>query len=229
MSLSHIRAVLIDVDNTLLDFDQCTRAVIRDAFAEEGLSCPEEVILTFRQINEALWRQIERGELTREQLHAVRWDRIFHALGIPRDGSAFEARFARGLAESHEPVDGATELLQYLSGRYIVCIASNSTREQQMHRLALAGMLPYIQHFFVSEDIGASKPDARFFRRCLEQLGDLSPDEVFLIGDSLTADIQGGTACGISTCWYNHRHQKLPTGFSPDFIVDSLRDIPHIL
>ena len=223
-----IRAVLLDVDNTLLDFDKCAAAVIRTLFVEEGLPFSDGTLAVFHRINNALWKEIEQGTLTRDRLHQIRWVRIFEQLGLQQDGHAFEKRFVQGLAESHEPVEGAPALLRYLAGRYTLCIASHSTYAQQHRRLELAGMLPFVQHLFVSETIGAPKPSRAFFTHCLDQLS-LPAGEVFLIGDSLTADIQGGTACGIPTCWFNPRCAELPPAFHPDFVVNSLQEIERIL
>ena len=63
-------------------------------------------------------------------------------------------------------------------------------------------MLKYFAHCFVSEKVGADKPSQRFFDGCLKELPGVRPEECMMIGDSLTADITGGRAYGMSTCWY---------------------------
>lgn len=224
-----IRIILLDVDNTLLDFNKCSAASIQEGFREFGLTYRPEMFPVFLDINDRLWYEIEQGRLTREGLHNIRFPWIFDKLGIDADGVAFERRYAQLLHESHIPVDGAPELLEYLSGTYDLYVASNASEEQQAHRLRLAGMLRYFKGMFVSQEIGAPKPSRAFFERCMERLGDPPKEEVLLIGDSLTADMQGGVDFGLRTCWYNHNHLPRDTAPPVDYTVDHLREIMELL
>ena len=105
-----LKAVLMDIDDTLLDFGKCAEQAMRVGFAEWGLPFGDSTYQTFTRINDGLWRMIERGELTTQQLFAFRWNRIFDALGIRADGAAFEQRFLDLLYETAIPVDGAAEI-----------------------------------------------------------------------------------------------------------------------
>lgn len=200
-----IKAVLLDVDNTLLDFDACAKSAIRLSAEERSLTLPVETFSVFRRVNDRLWAMIEAGTLTREELLAQRWDVIFRELGLAADGPAFEASFIRHLASAAEPVDGAMELLEYLHGRYILAIASNAPYAQQIRRLSLAGFLPLLDHLFISEKIGRAKPCAAFFDHCIAALAPLNAQEIIMIGDSPEADIQGAAARGLKTCWFDYR------------------------
>jgi FMN phosphatase YigB (HAD superfamily) len=97
------------------------------------------------------------------QARRIRWNNVFAALGIHFDGPAFEHYFRAALHESAIPVPGAMELLQSLSGRALLCVASNGPYEQQLHRLEIGGMKPYFDYFFISEHAGAAKPAPAFF------------------------------------------------------------------
>lgn len=88
-----LKAVLMDIDDTLLDFGKCAEQAMRIGFAEWGLPYDDSTYATFTRINDGLWLMIERGELTTQQLFEFRWNRIFEALGIQADGAAFEKRF----------------------------------------------------------------------------------------------------------------------------------------
>jgi len=223
-----IKAVFIDIDNTLLDFDLCAAASIRDALAELGMEPPPGMFETFKRINDRLWREIERGELTREQLHAGRFRRIFREVGLTLDGPAFEARFRRYLEVSSEGVEGAEEALEYLRGKYLLCAASNAPSGQQERRLRRRGLLRYFDHVFVSGDLGATKPDPRFFAACLERLPGVAPHEVLMLGDSPTADIAGGKAAGLLTCWFDAKGEP-PGDAVPDYTIHALSEIRTIL
>ena len=61
-----VKAVFLDVDNTLLDFDRCGVVAMHQGFEELGLPFEDWMYFdTFTNINEPLWKKIERGELTR--------------------------------------------------------------------------------------------------------------------------------------------------------------------
>ncbi len=135
-----LKAVLMDIDDTLLDFGKCAEQAMRIGFAEWGLPYDDSTYATFTRINDGLWLMIERGELTTQQLFEFRWNRIFEALGIQADGAAFEKRFLDLLYETAIPVDGADEICRYLKEKYILCAASNAFHDQQLNRLEMAGL-----------------------------------------------------------------------------------------
>ena len=221
--------VFLDIDNTLLDFHAGAQASLVPAFASAGLAFLPSYIPVFHEVNDALWHRIEDGTLTREELYAVRFWRLFEALGLSGDGDIAEATFRAALAESAEPVEGAHALLRYLYPRYVICAASNSLHRQQVKRLTRAGMLPYFTHLFTSEMLGIAKPDAGFFEAAFARLGNPPKENCILVGDSLTADIRGGEAFGIRTCWYNPKGQAAPPDPKPTYTVRTLAKIREIL
>lgn len=223
-----ITTILIDIDNTLLDFKECAKESIRKGFADNGLEFNDKVMPTFHQINDGLWQQIENGTLTRDGLHKIRFNLVLGALGISGiNGEEFEKQFIENLYNSHSAVDGAYEFLKYLSEKYTLCAASNGPYEQQRHRLECADMLKYFAHIFVSEDIGCSKPQQEFFAECQKRLGGIPKEEMFLIGDSQSADIAGAVNFGIKSCWFNFFNTDENT--LADYTVNSLIDIDKIL
>ena len=53
--------ILIDVDNTLLDFDECANESIANACALFGIERSKELCEKFHPYNLSLWQQLERG------------------------------------------------------------------------------------------------------------------------------------------------------------------------
>lgn len=224
-----IKAVLIDIDNTLLDFLKSAKLAIKQCFEAEGLTFTEECFNTFYEINEDIWKQIERKELTKEEMYKIRWVKIFAALGIDRDGIEFEKFFRSTLSGIAEPVDNAYELLDYLYGKYPLYAASNSSYQHQIGRLTKSNMLKYFEDVIVSEKAGCLKPAKEFFDYTLEKAGNPLPHEVVIIGDSLTADIDGGCSYGLKTIWFNPDKLPTPEKPHPDYTVNSLLEIKNIL
>lgn len=224
-----IKAVLLDIDNTLLDFNKCSREAMCLAAKDFSINFPENYFEIFTEINNSLWEKIEKGELNRQGLFKIRWNMIFEAMGINADGPQFEELFRGYIKSSAIPVEGAEEILEYLSKKYYVCTASNSELAQQEKRLRKAGMLPYIRKIFTSEEIGFAKPSAEFFEACKNELPQFRKEEIIVIGDSITADIDGAKAFGFKTCWFNFGKKVDVKCDSADFIVDDLFKIKNIL
>ncbi len=216
-----VSAVLLDIDDTLLDFHAGARESILRGFAAFGLPYSEAVFETFLRINEGLWREIEAGRLTRPGLHAIRWMRIFDALGIEADGPAFETVFRQGINESAIPVPGARELLAYAKEKYPVYLASNADYAQQERRLAKADLLRYVDGMFVSDRIGCAKPAPAFFDACVDGVG-VPAERILMIGDSYAADISGAAARGMRTCLFAPRGIPAFDGAVPDLVVTEL-------
>ncbi len=109
-----ITNILIDVDNTLLDFNKCAEAAIKTGFLKWNIEYSEKVFPVFLEVNDSLWRKIETGEIDKKTLYQLRWKTIFERLGINADGPTFEQDFRNIFSDSKEPVDGAYELLDHL-------------------------------------------------------------------------------------------------------------------
>jgi YjjG family noncanonical pyrimidine nucleotidase len=230
-----IKVVMLDIDDTLLSFERYVVEAMRNGFGKFGIAeYTDDMHGVFNKINTELWRRIERGEITLEELKRDRWNMIFKRLGIDFDGERFEKYFREGLFESAIPEEGALDLLEYLNGKYILCAASNGPYLQQKNRLRIGKMLGYFFEVFVSEDIGSSKPYESFFATCVERLElkmgeNIKADEIIIIGDSLSSDMKGGIRFGMKTCFYNPDKKDLPDGMSVDHQVTSLSEIKNIL
>ena len=227
--------ILMDIDDTLLSFQGYVREAMESGFEAFGIGPFEESMFSvFHEVNNRLWRRLEEGTLTFEELKRIRWNLIFEALGFHADGVKFEEYFCDRLFDSAIPEEGAIELLNYLKGKYILCAASNGPFLQQKNRLRVGGMLDFFEHLFVSEEIGSAKPTREFFEVCLQRLNQgreerLEAKDLMIIGDSLSSDIAGGIGFGMKTLFYNPKKKEIPSELRPDFIVNTLKEIERIL
>ncbi len=230
-----IKAVFIDIDDTLLDFDAYVRTSIRDGFSVYGLGeYTEETYQTFRRENTKIWHELEKGTITFEQLLNTRFTRVFAALGIEFDGPTFETYFRGRLFDSAIPVEGAMEALTYLKKRYPLYAASNGPCEQQKNRLRVGGMFDFFEDCFISEQIGHSKPSKEYFDYCLQKLNEgreipILPSEIIMIGDSLTSDMDGAIGSGLVSCFFDKKKSGQTGGRKVDYVITSLSEIPSIL
>ena len=227
--MDKIKAILLDIDNTILDFNKCAEKAVKITFEKCNVEFDENTFPVFIEQNDMLWQKIERGELTRQGLHKIRFNTIFGVLGIVGDGEKAETEFRNALFNIAETVDGAVELVKYLSSKYKVYSASNAIYKQQLNRLKMAGLYDYFSGFFVSEIIGHQKPTKEFFDYCFDNLNGLDKEQTIMIGDSLTADILGAKNYGIKSIWFNRDKKQNELSVSPDFMVYNLEEIKNIL
>lgn len=224
-----IKTVLLDIDNTLLDFNKSAKETIKLALNELSIEFREEIFDTFLRVNNSLWLKIERKEITRQELHRIRWGLIFNELKIDADGAKMERLFLDNLENFAIPVDGARDLVKYLSGKYKLYTASNAPHAQQIKRLTLANIMPYISGILNFETQGINKPQRQFFEECLKAMSPASKDEIALIGDSLSADMKGGKSVGFTTVWFNYEGACVAPPDTCDYMVKSLSEIKNIL
>ena len=77
--------------------------------------------------------------------------------------------------------------------------------------------------------MGYNKPDINYFNYIFEKTQIKDPKKILIIGDSLTADIQGGNLAGLETCWYNPQGKADEKDIKKDYIIDNLLDLEKII
>lgn len=224
-----IKAILIDIDNTLLDFRKSADYSIVTLAKEHSIALPENYFEVFIRVNDMLWTEYENGIITKTDIYDRRWQTIFRELEITADGSAFEEDFRKTMRSVAKPVEGAEDLLIYLSGKYEVYAASNASRAQQESRLRDCGFYKYLSGFFTSEELGFQKPSKEFFALCCEALYPLKKSEIIVIGDSVNADIIGAKNFGLTTIWFNFENKKYDDYSFTDYHINKLSQIKDIL
>lgn len=223
------KILLIDLDNTLIDFNECARHSIINIFEELGFTYTEKVFETFITENVKIWKRLEKGEITKTELRANRWNIILEKLGINYDGTIIEEKFENGVAQGAYAVEGAYELLDYLYPKYDLYIVSNGFRFVQESRLKIGNFRKYFKDIFLSEDIGIQKPATEFFDYCFDKLNNPEKESVMLIGDSISADITGALNYGLDCIWFNKNADELPESINPTHTVNTLKEIMNIL
>ncbi|MDO4966068.1 MAG: YjjG family noncanonical pyrimidine nucleotidase [Lachnospiraceae bacterium] len=230
-----IKAIFIDIDDTLLSFSGYVKQAMKDGFRKFGFKEYDETMYqTFNEVNSGLWRQIEDGSLTFSELKKIRWNMVFKELDIDFDGEKFEEYFREELSHSAIVEPGAYKMLEYLSKKYVLCAASNGPHDQQINRLRIGKLYDFFDYYFISESVGAQKPSREFFDYCIKKLREdgmdgLLPEEIMIIGDSVSADMLGGKQYGIKTCLYNVNNKYSVKGEEADYMVNSLLDTMNIL
>lgn len=224
-----IEFLLIDLDDTILDFHKAEHIGLQNTLRHYGVEPTEETIALYLQINAAHWRALEQGQMTRKQVNEGRFETLFRQLGREVDGAQCAAYYLSQLALTHDYLPGAQEAIISLSKKYRLFIASNGNSVVQFPRLAESGLNDYVEKAFISEALGENKPSKAYFDLCFAQIPDFDPKKAMMVGDSLSSDIQGGINAGIPTCWVNTFGKKNTTAIRPDYEIPSLSQLEALL
>ncbi len=93
--------------------------------------------------------------------------------------------------------------------------ATNGTKIAQDRKLARSGLGALLDGVLISEEIGAEKPDPAFFAAAAPLLPNCAPDQILMVGDSLTSDMQLANNIGLAACWYNPKGLQPPAHPTP--------------
>ena len=222
--------LLFDLDHTLLDFDTAEDVALTQLLKEEGVTDIQAYKDYYVPMNKSLWKDLELKKITKQELVNTRFSKLFSHFGIEKDGVYLAERYQFYLAQQGQVFSGAMELLDSLIDRgYELYAATNGITTIQTGRLAQSGLAPYFNQVFISEQLQTQKPDALFYDKIGQQITEFSKEETLMIGDSLTADIQGGNNAGIDTIWYNSHHLENKTKAQPTYEVDSYQALLELL
>ena len=223
--------ILWDVDGTLLDFHAGERAAIRSLFSDFRLGpCTDEMLARYAEINDSFWKRLERNEITKQRVLMGRFERFFAEYGLDTDlAPAFNEAYQLRLGDTIVFQDDSPNVIKSLQGRVRQYVVTNGTVNAQTKKLQRSGLGALMDGVFLSEEIGAEKPNIEFFREVLRRVGSPDPDQVLIVGDSLTSDIRGGINAGIKTCWYNPEGRETPKGWHIDHIIADLHQIDGII
>ena len=224
-----VKTVLLDLDDTILDFQRAERQALSKTLRHFHIDPTPAVLDRYHVLNRSQWELLEEGKLTRPQVLVRRFELLFAELGVGASAQEVCQLYEGHLAQGHFFMPGARELLETLSPRYDLYLATNGFAAVQTTRLRSAGIIPYFRKIFISEELGADKPSPDFFRACFRAIPDFDPAEALMVGDSLTSDIRGGRDAGIRTCWYNARGLDPRPDIAPDYTIQALDQLPGLL
>ncbi|MBO5175889.1 MAG: YjjG family noncanonical pyrimidine nucleotidase [Lachnospiraceae bacterium] len=222
------KVILWDVDATLLNFEKAEEAGIRGCFEKYKLGeCTDEMLENYKAINRGYWQAMERGEIEKPVLLVKRFEDFLNAYGLDSSVAAgFNELYQILLGETVVFYENALETVQALKGKVLQCAVTNGTKVAQDGKLKNSGLDKEFDHVFISEVVGVEKPNKGFFDAVFAEIGEYAKDEVLIVGDSLTSDIQGGVNAGIKTCWFNPKGAKNTSALKPDY---EIRDIGEVL
>lgn len=191
-----MRAVLFDLDDTLVDYASAARVAV-SAWAEEHGVAATDTVARWDAITEFHYARYQRRELTfQEQRRA----RVREFLRVEADDTEADELFA-GYAVRYEAAwtafdDALPALHRVRAAGLTTAVLTNGDEEHQRLKLERVGLAAAVDELIASSSLPAGKPDPRAFHAAAQRLGH-APGELLMVGNSLEHDVRGALAAGI--------------------------------
>ena len=219
-----IKAVLFDLDNTLLDFakfkKKSTEAAVR-AMVDAGLENKDEDLST---------RFLEFY-----YSHGIESDDAFQKFLEKEFGKAEPRILAAGvnayLKEKYlhlKPYPGVVETLKALKTEGLkLGVVTDGVRLKAWMRLNAAGLDKYFDAVVTFEDTGKKKPAKEPFLKACEELK-VKPEECLMVGDWMERDIEGAKSVGMKTCLAKYG-QVVGKEKGADYEINEIKELLEVI
>ncbi len=210
-----IRAVLIDLDDTLVDHLYAVRTALGALHARDARlqSLEFEFLLAeWQRVLDEMHDDVALGRVPIHESRIVRYRHFYALAGSPVERAEAEviaAAHMQTYMSSRRIVPGAVALLAALRPHVRTAVVTNNTVIEQDEKLATFGLWPHVDALVTSEECGMTKPDPAIFHAALERLG-VAAGETVMVGDSWKNDVLGAVACGIRPVWLNRHGTPCP-------------------
>ena len=222
--------ILFDADETLFDFKKSERHAFKSTMLEFNIDYDENHHLKiYHDINSAIWKEFEEGLITQKKLKVERFKRLSTNLNTIFDEIQFAKSYMNHLANASFLYEDSINLVEWLHKNFRLSIITNGLKDVQDNRIRKSIISKYFEDIVVSEEVMVSKPDSKIFEYALNNINHTDKNNVLMVGDSLTSDIQGGINFGIDTCWFNPNKIENKTGIKPTYEISNLLDLKNIV
>jgi putative hydrolase of the HAD superfamily len=212
MTVTHI---LFDLDNTLCDYRQARDNALTACFqllADTHSAADVTRLKTvYHTLEPGLFRLFADGTISKRMYRLNRFAMPLQLLddNRPHDDVMQQAQQMNTLYINHANTrihlyDDVHDNLAYLRQHYHLCLLTNGPSDGQRQKIEALGIAGYFKQIFISEEIGAAKPDPAAYRHVLNALA-CAPENALMIGDSWQQDILPAREMGLSACYLNRQ------------------------
>lgn len=230
------KAVFFDLDGTILDHSSGREESWLESCEKHHVASwphtPARLHAAIRERQAWFWDDPERQYRGRMDMDGASREIARHAftdLGLSADDTAHEiAEYYRALRATRiVPYPGAIETLRALRERGIpMALLTNGEARNQRRSVEQHALAQYFDCIVIEGEFGAGKPDERVFRHALSTVG-CDPEQTWMVGDSLEADIATPHRLGMHTVWVDAESRGLPEAapVRPHRIVRSIAEL----
>ena len=218
-----IKAVLFDLDNTLLDRDRGFTAFCKSLYHNNRIMCrthtEEEAVklITLFDSKSKRSRQVMLTELMKQ------WPKVFQNLSEAVE--FYETNYPKMLI-----LESSTKILLQDLRKWRVpsAIVTNGDVLLQTNKDRESGLNNLVDATVISEEVGAEKPDKEIFQKALSLIN-ASPSSTLFVGDTPETDILGAKNIGMVSAWV-HRNRDWPLNDSkPDYMLNHVSDVRSLI
>jgi putative hydrolase of the HAD superfamily len=230
-----VRALLVDLDDTLLDYsggvEACWAEACKACRPPTGLD-PDALVRAVAEARVWFWSDPERHRRERVQMLRA-WQRVVERalgqLGFGADdlAAAIAADFAARRRAMMRLFPDALRCLTTLRQHGVaLALVTNGDASQQRDKIERHGLAPYFDTIVIEGEFGAGKPEPAVYRHALAALG-THPREAWMVGDHLEWDVAAPMRLGLSAVWIDRAGEGLPAGSSvvPHRVIRSLDEL----
>jgi putative hydrolase of the HAD superfamily len=132
--------------------------------------------------------------------------------------------------EAVQAREGVGETLAALRRRGLFLAIVSNIDNDQFHPLwERIGLDPYFDAITTSEEARSCKPHPGIYRHALDKAGDVAPEEVVFVGDSLEFDVVGANALGMTTVLITDPPSQVEGDEDPDYVIESIPEVLQII
>jgi putative hydrolase of the HAD superfamily len=232
-----VKALLLDLDDTLLDYsggvDECWQAACATAAPDVALA---PLVAALALSRRSFWCDPEHNR--RQRVHMVRaWTQIAAAAltecgGDPGLGAAIAEAFAARRRAVMTLFPDALAFLVGLRGRGLpLGLVTNGDAREQRAKIERHDLARFFDVIVIEGEFGAGKPDAAVYRAAISALRVSAGPDVWMVGDHLEFDVDGAQRLGLRGAWLDRAGLGLPAGSSirPHRIVRGLDELAAVL
>lgn len=223
--LAGIRAVCLDIDDTVVDTAGAARAALVDVVGADDLWS------SWQRTCDWFYARHLAGEMDFDAMVLQRGREFYAELGeSPDDGEVLdrERRRLAAVQRHWRLFDDVAPCLDWLrAAGYRIAAITNAAGEQR-GKLGAVGLLDVFDQVAIAGELGHAKPDSVIFTAACAALG-VAPAEAVHIGDRLVLDAMGARDAGLHGVWLDRSgtvHDGLPAGVS---VISTLAEVPELL
>lgn len=227
------KAVVFDLDNTLLDYTSSELMCMQRAILHHNAIDPHGVEWDpfwklFLEYNMGYWEDRVAKSLHHITILELSLRDSFNHFGVTYIVEPLVQTYWDNFCNTCLFEAGAFDVLKSLHNNHSMGIISNGIGEAQRLRMKAGEIEHYFDSIIVSDEVGYWKPDPNIFQAALEELK-VKPHEVLFVGDSLKDDYDGALGAGIDFCYYNRKRVQLADGIKPQYVVQELKELERVI